>query len=113
MPNIAGISLLWTLILYFSLRSSTNHPRTDQYGEDLSSSTSSSQPHHYYDELIVSGTYQSYLTRQPTLLLTAIRHAETHGYALGVKLVRGAYFVQEREKWKKEKREGPDPIWPE
>jgi proline dehydrogenase len=63
--------------------------------------------------LIHSGTYQSYLTRQPALLLTAIRHAEKNGYALGVKLVRGAYFVQERQKWKEEGREGPDPIWPD
>ena len=60
-----------------------------------------------------SGTYQSYLTRQPALLLTAIRHAEKNGYALGVKLVRGAYFVQERQKWRDEGREGPDPIWPD
>lgn len=42
-----------------------------------------------------------------------LRHAEENGYALGIKLVRGAYFVQEREKWKKEGRFGPDPIWPE
>ena len=60
----------------------------------------------------LSGTYQSYLTRQPALLEEALRHAEKEGYALGIKLVRGAYFVQEREKWKKEGREGADPIWP-
>ena len=42
-----------------------------------------------------------------------IQHAEQHGYALGIKQVRGAYFMQEREVWKKEGRVGPDPIWPE
>ncbi|RSH88590.1 hypothetical protein EHS25_002817, partial [Saitozyma podzolica] len=41
---------------------------------------------------LIFGTYQSYLTRQPQHLLAAIRHAESDGYALGVKLVRGAYF---------------------
>ncbi len=59
-----------------------------------------------------SGTYQSYLTRQPQYLMSAIRHAEQNGYALGIKLVRGAYLVQERKKWTDEKREGADPIWP-
>ncbi|KIR34069.1 hypothetical protein I352_03302 [Cryptococcus deuterogattii MMRL2647] len=37
---------------------------------------------------------------------------EEHGYALGVKLVCGAYFVQERSKWMTEGRPDPDPIWP-
>ena len=60
-----------------------------------------------------SGTYQSYLTRQPQHLDYAIRHAEQNDYALGIKLVRGAYFVQERKTWAKEKRAGADPIWPE
>jgi proline dehydrogenase len=60
----------------------------------------------------LSGTYQSYLTRQPQHLLGAIRHAEVNGYALGVKLVRGAYLVQERKKWADEGRPGADPIWP-
>jgi proline dehydrogenase len=65
------------------------------------------------DSYLYSGTYQSYLTRQPQHLLAAIRHAESDGYALGVKLVRGAYFVQERKRWKDDGRPGPDPIWPE
>ena len=60
-----------------------------------------------------SGTYQSYLTRQPAYLASAIRHAEENGYALGIKLVRGAYFVRERKKWAEEARIGADPIWPE
>jgi proline dehydrogenase len=60
-----------------------------------------------------SGTFQSYLTRQPEYLEAAIRHAEENGYSLGVKLVRGAYFMQERKKWKDEDRPGLDPIWAE
>ncbi|KIR99722.1 proline dehydrogenase [Cryptococcus deuterogattii 2001/935-1] len=35
-----------------------------------------------------------------------------HGYALGLKLVRGAYYLQERKKWLNEGRPGADPIWP-
>jgi len=64
-------------------------------------------------QLTSSGTYQSYLTRQPTHLVSALKHAEENGYALGIKLVRGAYFDKERKKWKNEGREGADPIWPE
>jgi len=63
--------------------------------------------------MILSGTYQAYLTRQPQYLVSAIRHAEQNDYALGIKLVRGAYYVQERKKWADENRVGPDPIWPE
>lgn len=59
----------------------------------------------------VSGTFQSYLNRQPAFLADALQHAEKNGYQLGVKLVRGAYFVQERKKWADEGRPGPDPIW--
>lgn len=61
----------------------------------------------------LSGTYQCYLTRQPGHLRAALQHAEASGYALGIKLVRGAYFVQERKRWKDDKRVGADPIWPE
>jgi proline dehydrogenase len=64
-------------------------------------------------DLINSGTYQSYLTRQPQHLLAAIKHAEEKDYVLGIKLVRGAYFVQERQRWKDQGRPGSDPIWPE
>ncbi|WWC71689.1 uncharacterized protein I206_105647 [Kwoniella pini CBS 10737] len=62
---------------------------------------------------LIYGTYQSYLTRQPTHLIAALKHAEDNGYALGIKLVRGAYFDKERKKWKNEGREGADPIWPD
>ncbi|KIR58796.1 proline dehydrogenase [Cryptococcus bacillisporus CA1873] len=61
---------------------------------------------------LIYGTYQSYLCRQPTHLTHAIQHAEAHGYALGLKLVRGAYYLQERKKWLNEGRLGADPIWP-
>lgn len=58
----------------------------------------------------IFGTYQSYLRRAPYILDAAIADADKHGYALGVKLVRGAYFVSERKKWASEGR-GQDPIW--
>jgi proline dehydrogenase len=61
---------------------------------------------------IIFGTYQSYLRRAPQLLEAAIRDSETHGYALGIKIVRGAYFVSEREEWRAAGRAGADPIWP-
>ncbi|KAL7423446.1 proline dehydrogenase [Cryptotrichosporon argae] len=61
---------------------------------------------------VIIGTYQAYLTRQPQLLDYALKHAEKNSYALGVKLVRGAYVVSERERWAREGRAGADPIWP-
>lgn len=60
---------------------------------------------------IIFGTYQSYLRRAPFVLDAAIADAEANGYALGLKLVRGAYVESERKKWAKEGR-GEDPIWP-
>jgi proline dehydrogenase len=44
-----------------------------------------------------------------------MKHADDNGYALGVKLVRGAYHHQERKKWADEGRGrfGKDPIWDE
>lgn len=64
---------------------------------------------------LVYGTYQAYLTRNPEHLASTLAHARSHGYALGVKLVRGAYHEQERRRWKKEGRAvyGPDPVWPD
>lgn len=59
------------------------------------------------------GTYQAYLRRLPAHLDHAIKHAEENDYVLGVKLVRGAYHLQETKKWKDEGRGkfGKDPIW--
>ncbi|BEI81915.1 hypothetical protein CcaverHIS002_0210750 [Cutaneotrichosporon cavernicola] len=61
---------------------------------------------------IVFGTYQSYLARAPYLLDAMIADAEANGYALGVKLVRGAYNVADSTRWIKEGRSGTNPIWP-
>lgn len=61
---------------------------------------------------IVFGTYQSYLARAPYLLDMCIADAEANGYALGVKLVRGAYNVADSKRWIKEGRAGTNPIWP-
>lgn len=59
------------------------------------------------------GTYQAYLRRLPNHLAHSLKHARENGYVLGVKLVRGAYHEQEREKWATEGRGqfGKDPIW--
>jgi len=59
----------------------------------------------------IFGTYQSYLRRAPYILDWAIRDSEANGYALGIKIVRGAYVVSDRKKWRAEGRVGPDPIW--
>jgi proline dehydrogenase len=53
-----------------------------------------------------SGTYQAYLQRQPGFLQAAFDHADTNGYALGLKVVRGGYIV--KEKLEGEKKGLPD-----
>ncbi|KAJ7259683.1 FAD-linked oxidoreductase-like protein [Mycena rebaudengoi] len=44
---------------------------------------------------LVYATLQAYLRRTPAHLVHALRDAQTHRYALGVKLVRGAYHTHE------------------
>ncbi|KAJ7447871.1 FAD-linked oxidoreductase [Mycena galericulata] len=44
---------------------------------------------------LIYATFQAYLRRTPAHLVHALRDAQTHGYALGVKLVRGAYHTHE------------------
>jgi proline dehydrogenase len=56
-------------------------------------------------------SFQAYLRRYPQLLDQQIRRAETHGYKLLFKQVRGAYMATEAERWKKEGRQGPGPVW--
>ncbi|KAK7064927.1 proline dehydrogenase [Favolaschia claudopus] len=44
---------------------------------------------------LVYATFQAYLRRTPEHLVHALRDARKHGFALGVKLVRGAYHTHE------------------
>ncbi|KAJ7088235.1 FAD-linked oxidoreductase-like protein [Mycena crocata] len=44
---------------------------------------------------LIYATFQAYLRRTPAHLAHAMRDAQKHGYALGVKLVRGAYHTHE------------------
>jgi proline dehydrogenase len=44
---------------------------------------------------LVYATFQAYLRRTPAHLVHALRDAQRHKYALGVKLVRGAYHPHE------------------
>ncbi|KAM6534335.1 proline dehydrogenase [Fusarium falciforme] len=57
-------------------------------------------------------SFQAYLRRYPQLLDQQIRRADEKGYKLLFKQVRGAYMVTETERWKKESRQGPGPVWP-
>ncbi|KAJ7072623.1 FAD-linked oxidoreductase [Mycena amicta] len=47
------------------------------------------------DGPLVYTTYQAYLRRTHAHIVHALRDAQKHGYALGAKLVRGAYHVHE------------------
>jgi proline dehydrogenase len=60
---------------------------------------------------LVYGTYQAYLRRNPEHLKHSLAHARAHGYALGVKLVRGAYHEQESARWRTMGCDGPTPVW--
>ncbi|KAK2592763.1 proline dehydrogenase [Conoideocrella luteorostrata] len=56
-------------------------------------------------------SFQSYLRRYPQLLEQQISRAQKKGYKLLFKQIRGAYMVTEAERWKKEGRKGPGPVW--
>ncbi|EJT99035.1 FAD-linked oxidoreductase [Dacryopinax primogenitus] len=60
---------------------------------------------------VVYGTYQSYLRRNPEHVCAQLDLAKAGGYALGVKLVRGAYHGQELAHAKE--RGMPAPVWAE
>ena len=49
-------------------------------------------------EITVFNTYQMYLKSSFTKLVNDLQEAESKGYGLGVKIVRGAYMVQERKR---------------
>ncbi|VDB99356.1 unnamed protein product [Peniophora sp. CBMAI 1063] len=67
---------------------------------------------------LVYNTFQAYLRRTPTYLAQSIQDARTGNYALGVKLVRGAYHEQENEAHEQLRTTGashsisPDPFPP-
>jgi proline dehydrogenase len=56
-------------------------------------------------------SFQAYLRRYPQLLEQQIRRAHEKGYRLLFKQVRGAYIKTEGERWAKEGRQGPGPVW--
>jgi len=58
----------------------------------------------------VFNTYQAYLRDVPSRLALAIQRAEREGWTIGVKLVRGAYMRQERER--AAAMGYKDPCWP-
>ncbi|KAK0563533.1 proline dehydrogenase [Tilletia horrida] len=49
---------------------------------------------------LVFNTFQAYLRRTPSFLSMSLERARAHGYALGVKLVRGAYVEIENKCWR-------------
>ncbi|PLB47634.1 FAD-linked oxidoreductase [Aspergillus steynii IBT 23096] len=56
-------------------------------------------------------SFQAYLRRYPQLLDQQIVRAQEKGYKLLFKQVRGAYIKTEGERWAKEGRQGPGPVW--
>jgi proline dehydrogenase len=71
---------------------------------------------------LVYNTLQAYLRRTPSYLAMSLERAKQGNYALGVKLVRGAYVDQENQEWNTKivptpPIEGSDshlasPVWP-
>ena len=56
---------------------------------------------------VIMNTFQCYLKHMALLLRNEIRVAETLGYNKGLKIVRGAYMLTEREAATKEARDSP------
>ncbi|KAI0344244.1 FAD-linked oxidoreductase [Trametopsis cervina] len=64
---------------------------------------------------LVYNTFQAYLRRNPEYLAHSLRAAKEGGYALGVKLVRGAYHPHEIQAHTAKLSISPDslpPVWP-
>ncbi|KDQ17664.1 hypothetical protein BOTBODRAFT_29830 [Botryobasidium botryosum FD-172 SS1] len=64
---------------------------------------------------LIYGTYQAYLRRTPKMLEQSLEEANRGGYALGVKLVRGAYHSFETARYaslpETEKKDSSPPVW--
>ncbi|GLA18572.1 hypothetical protein AnigIFM62618_006222 [Aspergillus niger] len=60
---------------------------------------------------ICVASFQAYLRRYPQLLDQQVLRAQEKGYKLLFKQVRGAYIKTEGERWAKEGRKGPGPVW--
>ncbi|KAI9445587.1 FAD-linked oxidoreductase [Lactarius indigo] len=56
-----------------------------------------SRPAHPISPPLIYVTFQAYLRRTPEYLVRSLKDATSHHYALGVKLVRGAYHEQEAQ----------------
>ncbi|KAK0553183.1 proline dehydrogenase [Tilletia horrida] len=56
---------------------------------------------------LVFNTFQAYLRRTPSFLTMSLERARAHGYALGAKLVRGAYVELENKVWKQTAVDSP------
>lgn len=63
---------------------------------------------------VIYQTFQAYLRSTPHRLTSALAHAKSNGYTLGVKLVRGAYHPLEVAKHESDPtKSGPPPVWSE
>lgn len=70
---------------------------------------------------LIYNTLQAYLRRTPSYLAMSLERAKQGGYALGIKLVRGAYVEQENKEWSTkivptppshDKDHLASPVWP-
>ncbi|KAG8900347.1 hypothetical protein FRB99_006105 [Tulasnella sp. 403] len=72
-------------------------PAIDAFQLSLTREFNSFRSSNRASEPTVYGTYQAYLRRNTMHLLRSLEDAQREGYALGVKLVRGAYHSQEHK----------------
>lgn len=113
MRRLADLAADKNVRLMLDAEYASTQPAMDALTQLLSMEYNRPRPGKPFFGPIIFGTYQSYLRRAPHLLDSALRHAEENGYALGIKIVRGAYFNKERLRWVKDGRSGDDPIWPD
>ncbi|KAF9529861.1 FAD-linked oxidoreductase-like protein [Crepidotus variabilis] len=93
-------------------------PAIDAFTLSLMREFNSSSPLSFSIQPLVYGTFQAYLRRTPSHLAVALADAKSHKYALGIKLVRGAYHPHEiaAHQRKDELSISPDrepPVWTE
>lgn len=61
------------------------------------------------NNVVIMNGYQCYLKRMARVIPMEVRASKEHGFNLGVKLIRGAYMIEERELAAEENYESP--VW--
>ena len=94
----------------FTISDYSSKPAIDAFATDMMRTCNRDSP----ITPVIYQTFQAYLRGTPQRITSALAHATSNGYTLGVKLVRGAYHTLETAKHASDPtKSGPPPVWSE